>query len=125
MEMRKYPRTPHLSGSRLQPGDEDLPVIPRERLADLQPRGRFVVEEKEDGSNAGLGFTAGSRLVLQSRSHVLRGGPRERLWDLFKAWAAWWREQLWAALGSRYLVYGEWLYAKHTIFYDDLPHYFL
>jgi hypothetical protein len=22
-------------------------------------------------------------------------------------------------------VYGEWLYAKHTIFYDRLPHYFL
>ena len=22
-------------------------------------------------------------------------------------------------------MYGEWLYAKHTVFYDDLPHYFM
>ena len=28
-------------------------------------------------------------------------------------------------LGERYLVYGEWAYAKHTIAYDRLPHYFL
>jgi hypothetical protein len=30
-----------------------------------------------------------------------------------------------AALGERYVMYGEWLYAKHTCFYDLLPHYFL
>jgi hypothetical protein len=26
--MVKYPRTPHLAGSRLQPGDEDLAQVP-------------------------------------------------------------------------------------------------
>jgi hypothetical protein len=29
------------------------------------------------------------------------------------------------ALSDRYVMYGEWLYAKHTIFYTDLPHYFM
>src|SRR5205807_2014548 len=29
------------------------------------------------------------------------------------------------ALTDRYILYGEWLYAKHTVFYTDLPHYFL
>ena len=28
-------------------------------------------------------------------------------------------------LTDRFVLYGEWLYAKHTIFYDQLPHYFL
>jgi hypothetical protein len=28
-------------------------------------------------------------------------------------------------LRDRYVLYGEWLYAKHTIFYTDLPHYLL
>jgi hypothetical protein len=28
-------------------------------------------------------------------------------------------------LGDRHVLYGEWAYAKHTIFYDRLPHYFL
>ena len=29
----KYPRTPHLAGSRLQPGDEDLSQVPFSCLA--------------------------------------------------------------------------------------------
>lgn len=28
-------------------------------------------------------------------------------------------------MGSRFILFGEWLYAKHTVFYDALPHYFL
>lgn len=28
-------------------------------------------------------------------------------------------------LESRYVMYGEWLYAKHTVFYDELTHYFM
>lgn len=31
---------------------------------------------------------------------------------------------LWPVLHDRYVLYGEWLYATHTIFYDALPHYF-
>src|SRR5947199_406545 len=43
----KYPRTPHIAGSRIPPGDEDLKVIAREVL-----EGRsIVIEEKLDGSN--------------------------------------------------------------------------
>ena len=32
---------------------------------------------------------------------------------------------MWELLGSRYVLYGEWLFAKHTVFYDRLPHYFM
>jgi len=28
-------------------------------------------------------------------------------------------------LGHRYIMYGEWMYAKHSIYYDMLPHYFM
>ena len=27
-------------------------------------------------------------------------------------------------LGSRFILYGEWLYAKHSVHYRKLPHYF-
>ena len=117
----KYPRTPHLDGSRVQPGDEDLAIVKPAGLEGLP----LVIEEKLDGSNAGISFDADGTLVLQSRGHVLTGGPRERQFDLFKRWASSHRESLQGILGSRYLMYGEWLYARHTIFYDDLPHYFL
>ena len=117
----KYPRTPHLAGSRVQAGDEELKVVPLEEL-----KGRpLVIEEKLDGSNTGISFDADGMLVLQSRGHVLTGGARERQFDLFKRWASWRQVALWEILRSRYLMYGEWLYARHTIFYDELPHYFL
>ena len=118
--LRKYPRTPHLTGSRLQPGDEDLRVIALDHL-----RGHhLVVEEKLDGANSAISFGTDGRMLLQSRGHFLDGGPREKHFGLMKAWASSVRGGLWEALGSRYVMYGEWLYAKHTIFYDALPHYF-
>ncbi|BDC51427.1 DNA ligase III [Bryobacterales bacterium F-183] len=117
----KYPRTPHITGSRLQPGDEDLASVARDALAGLP----LVIEEKLDGSNSGVSFDGEGRLVLQSRGHVLTGGARERQFDLFKRWASHHSGWLWERLGARYVMYGEWLYARHTIAYDRLPHYFL
>jgi hypothetical protein len=76
--LHKYPRTRHVEGSRLQPGDEDLDAVPFAELA-----GRHLVcEEKLDGANAGLSFDAGGRLWLQSRGHFLTGGVREKHFDL-------------------------------------------
>ena len=121
MELHKYPRTLHLEGSRSQPGDEDAQAVPFRRLA-----GRYlVVEEKLDGANAGIRFDAAGKLLLQSRGHFLTGGEREKHFNLFKRWANAHAAALYAALGRRYVLYGEWLYAKHTIYYDRLPHYFL
>src|SRR3954453_7750265 len=117
----KYPRTHHLEGSRLQPGDEDSQSVPFASLAGRH----LVIEEKLDGANAGISFDANGRLWLQSRGHFLTGGAREKHFDLFKRWASTHAHALRAALGHRFVLYGEWLYAKHTIFYDRLPHYFL
>lgn len=120
-DMRKYPRTPHLEGSRFQPGDEDLDCAPFSQIA-----GRYlVVEEKVDGANAGISFAPDGALLLQSRGHYLTGGPREKHFALLKTWAQCHRQDLWDVLGSRYILYGEWLYAKHTVFYDRLTHYFM
>ena len=117
----KYPRTPHLVGSRLQPGDEDLSQVP---FSSIMGR-HLVVEEKVDGANTAMSFAEDGTLLLQSRRHYLTGGYRERHYNLFKQWAVIHRDGLYSVLGSRYILYGEWLYAKHTVYYDRLPHYFL
>ena len=117
----KYPRTPHIEGSRLQPGDEDLSQIPFDNIAGRH----IVIEEKIDGANSALSFNPEGELLLQSRGHYLTGGYRERHYNLFKQWAGVHREALWAVLGCRYVMYGEWMYAKHSIYYDALPHYFM
>jgi hypothetical protein len=119
--MLKYPRTQHIEGSRLQPGDEDLDSVP---FAELAGR-HLVVEEKMDGANAAVRFDGAGALRLQSRGHYLQGGAREKHFDLFKQWASAHAEALHERLGDRFVLYGEWLYAKHTVFYDALPHYFL
>ncbi len=121
MSIVKFPRTPHIEGSRLQPGDEDLASKP---FSDLVGH-HLVVEEKLDGGNAGISFSEDGELRLQSRGHYLAGGPRERHFALFKQWAATHAAQLSEILGSRFILYGEWLYAKHTVYYDALPHYFM
>ena len=117
----KYPRTPHLQGSRLQQGDEDLSQIPFSEIAGKT----IVVEEKIDGANTGISFDDNGDLLLQSRGHYLVGGAREKHYNLFKEWANHHIDKLFDLLGSRYILYGEWMYAKHTIFYDALPHYFM
>lgn len=121
LHIKKYPRTPHLEGSRLQAGDEDLSQIP---FSDIAGR-HIVVEEKVGGANSAVSFDRDGTLLLQSRGHYLTGGWRERHYNLFKQWAGVHREALYAVLGSRYIMYGEWMYAKHTVYYDALPHYFL
>jgi hypothetical protein len=120
-ELYKYPRTQHIEGSGLQPGDEDLSMVPIHEFA-----GRYlVVEEKMDGANSAVSFSPDGTLLLQSRGHYLLGGEREKHFDLFKAWARRYTAELWDVLADRYVMYGEWLYAKHSIFYTELPHYFL
>ena len=117
----KYPRTPHIQGSRLQPGDEDLRQRPFSEIS-----GRHVVlEEKIDGANCAISFTQDGELRLQSRGHFLTGGYRERHYDLLKQWAVVHQDAFHAVLGHRYIMYGEWMYAKHAIYYDKLPHYFM
>lgn len=122
-ELAKYPRTPHLQGSRYQPGDKGRP-IPYSSLA-----GRYiVVEEKLDAANSGLSFDAGAQLYLQSRGHYLdvnRMGGRERHFNLLKQWGRSQESRLLEILEDRYVMYGEFMHVKHSIFYNALPHLFL
>ncbi|MBX3200123.1 MAG: RNA ligase family protein [Labilithrix sp.] len=117
----KYPRTRHVEGSRLQPGDQDLDAVP---WRDVGGR-HLVVEEKIDGANAAIRFAPDGTLLLQSRGHYLAGGARERHFSALKPWARAHAERLREVLDDRYVMYGEWVYAKHTVYYDALPHYFL
>lgn len=115
----KYPRTRHIEGSRLSPGDEDLSQVLLREL----PVGELIWEVKLDGASTAISFDAAGNLLTQSRGHYLLGGDRQQFGP-FKAWAAAHAHTLWPVLGAKFIVYGEWCYAKHSVFYDQLPHYF-
>jgi len=119
--IKKYPRTPHIQGSKFQHGDEDLENIPFDEI-----KGKFlVIEEKMDGANSGISFSDNGELLLQSRGHYLTGGYRERHFDLFKTWAHTYSPQMWEVIKDEFIIYGEWMFAKHTVYYTHLEHYFL
>jgi hypothetical protein len=116
----KYPRTPHLFGSTGTDDDKHLGLNESQAfIADAS----LIVEEKIDGTNVGIHFSSPGCMVLQCRGHEITAGMHPQ-YDLFKQWAAVKAETLEIILADRYILYGEWLYAKHSVHYRALPHYF-
>ena len=116
----KYPRTPHLFGSK---GTDDDKHLGRKESEAFIADSSLIVEEKIDGTNVGIHFTSGGRMVLQCRGHEITEGMHPQ-YDLFKQWTSVKRPLLESMLDSRYILFGEWLYARHSVYYRRLPHYF-
>src|SRR5882762_8785993 len=116
----KYPRTPHLFGSK---GTDDDKHLGREESEAFIADASLIVEEKLDGTNVGIHFTSAGRMVLQCRGHEITTGMHSQ-YDLFKQWTMGKRPVLEAMLEDRLLLFGEWLYARHSVHYRRLPHYF-
>lgn len=116
----KYPRTPHLFGSEGTDDDKHLDAGESDRfIADES----LIVEEKIDGTNVGIHFTSAGEMVLQCRGHLITEGMHPQ-YDLFKQWAAVKRFVLEERLEDRFILFGEWVYARHSVHYRQLPHYF-
>ncbi|BEJ17483.1 hypothetical protein CspHIS471_0608840 [Cutaneotrichosporon sp. HIS471] len=114
----KFPRTPHLLDLGAAAAD-DL-VSP----ADI--KGPASVEEKLDGANMGLSLDWDGKLVAQNRSHWVSSAsaPQFRALDTLLASHD---SALRRILGrdqhfpERYILYGEWMAAPHSVHYASLP----
>lgn len=116
----KYPRTPHLFGSKGTDDDKHLDEDESERfIADES----LIVEEKIDGTNVGIHFSEDGEMVLQCRGHLITEGMHPQ-YDLFKQWAVVKRHVLEERLETRFIMFGEWAFARHSIHYRQLTHYF-
>lgn len=114
IELPKYPRTLHLEGSK---GINDPEAIPFSQL-------RFknlVIEEKMDGSMVAVCFDDDANIRLFHRNQEVAG----REFDQLKSWLASIQDKLFDLLDTRFILYGEWMLACHTIYYDQLPSYFI
>lgn len=116
----KYPRTPHLFGSKGTDDDKYMNEADSRRFISNES---LIVEEKIDGTNVGIHFTSGGQMVLQCRGHLITEGMHPQ-YDLFKQWTMVKRSALEECLGSRFILFGEWMYARHSLHYRQLPHYF-
>lgn len=119
----KYPKTLHLFGSKMAADDKMLSEMGTNKL--LATKGvDFVWESKIDGTNVGVSFDTNGELVAQNRGHVLVKNEHPQ-YNVFRSWAYTVMDRLREVLGTRYIMFGEWCYARHTIKYTSLPHYFM
>ncbi len=113
-----YPKTHHIAGS-------GGPHTKKRLNFSLLQGKQLTIEEKVDGTHCGLFFDEQANLRVFSRNTILTQencpGDLKELLNQAEIYL----DQLWDTLGDRYVLYGEWVYAAHSIFYDQLPAYFL
>jgi ATP-dependent RNA circularization protein (DNA/RNA ligase family) len=118
----KFPSTPHLAtlaGVDIR-GDKVLSESERDEFL----RYDLVVEEKVDGANLGISFDSEGNVRAQNRGAYLHM-PGSGQWKKIGEWIAFRTDALFEHLSDRYILFGEWCYAQHSVFYDRLPDWFL
>jgi len=121
----KFPKTPHIAGSSVVDDDEvlsDLEVT--NLLTKTTGIASVVIQEKVDGANVSVHFEQEWQPILQKRSGVIGQGEKAQ-YNVFREWAYNHMEALWAVLGSKYCLFGEWLWCQHCVSYDKLPDFFI
>ena len=118
----KFPSTPHLT----VPSGAD---IRSNKVMTADERETFLchaltVEEKIDGANLGISFDAEGNLQAQNRGTFLRL-PEQGQWKKLGQWLAPRADSLLEHLSDRYILFGEWCYAQHSVPYNYLPNWFL
>ncbi|KAF8893678.1 ATP dependent DNA ligase [Gymnopilus junonius] len=128
----KFPRTPHLIDLGAATSDDihtDLSSFANIASSHL------VITEKIDGANMGISLSSPSsdgtsRILVQNRSHYVNSSTHEQFKKL-GLWIERHEDELRNILGrdsyfpERYILYGEWVFAVHSIPYTRLPDYFI
>lgn len=118
----RYPHTPHLTWlGRGRPREDK--ILSR-RAAQEVLATEVVVEEKIDGANVGMSIGPDGRIQAQSRgSYVGRLEASAQFRPLWQ-WLGPRERNLVEALTPSLILFGEWCYALHSVFYDRLPDWF-
>ena len=120
----KFPRTPHLLDLGACASDDEV----MHGFASV--RGRITIEEKIDGANMGISLDFDGAIRVQNRSHWVSSADHMQ-WKTLDRWIAEHDAGIRAILDrdatfpERYILYGEWCVARHSIRYGSLPDRFL
>lgn len=118
----KFPSTPHLATLSGVEVREDKVMTTNERNAFLAQK--LTIEEKVDGANLGISFDSCGNVRAQNRGGYL-ALPSSGQWRPLQDWLALRADELLVTLVDRYILFGEWCYARHSIFYNRLSDWFL
>lgn len=118
----KYPSTPHLVLLEDMSVRDDKVMPNSERDEFLQHE--LIIEEKVDGANLGISFDTDGNIRAQNRGDYLRL-PSSGQWNSLADWLVPRTDAFFDNLRDRYILFGEWCYAQHSVKYDRLPDWFL
>ncbi|KAF8603156.1 ATP dependent DNA ligase [Ceratobasidium sp. AG-I] len=119
----KFPRTPHLLNLGAVASDDI--VAEASVPASIHAGEKVVITEKVDGANLGFSLSPSRGLLVQNRSHYIHSGEHPQFKAL-DSWVSDHQEGLYTVLDrddsflERYVLYGEWMAATHSIPYSAL-----
>mmetsp|Transcript_11846 Transcript_11846/g.15487 ORF Transcript_11846/g.15487 Transcript_11846/m.15487 type:complete len:892 (+) Transcript_11846:53-2728(+) len=124
----KFPRTAHAINLGSATRDDKV-MLPKDLETFLGSGKHVVIEEKVDGANMGFFINKNGILRAQNRSHFVDSEYHAQFKPLDK-WMSQHVGQLWDILEAeqnpeRFILYGEWLYATHSVEYTRLPGWFM
>lgn len=128
IQLLKFPRTPHLLNLGAM-GDDDI-TIPAVNRVEGNSTTIITITEKIDGANMGFSLSSSRAIVVQNRSHYVNPTSHVQFKKLGK-WVEDHHESLHRILDrddqfpQRFILYGEWMAATHSISYDNLPSLFI
>lgn len=118
----KFPHTPHLIWlAEKQPRNDK--VLPQDEVDEFL-RSKLVVEEKVDGANIGISLDEQGDIRIQNRGGYLKRNGHFQFKPLWP-WIIRHKTTITDALYPDLILFGEWCYAKHSVYYDRLPDWFL
>jgi ATP-dependent RNA circularization protein (DNA/RNA ligase family) len=118
----KFPSTPHLALLGDIEVRDDKVMSGAERDKFLQ--NEIVVEEKIDGANLGISFDVEGNIRTQNRGSYLQLLATGQ-WKKLSDWLEPRIDIFFENLTDRFILFGEWCYAQHSVSYDRLPDWFL
>ena len=118
----KFPSTPHLALL----GDTDVrndKVLTEEECRDFLSH-EIIIEEKLDGANLGISFDSAGNVRVQNRGEYV-SLPGVGQWKKLAGWLDTKIDIFFDRLQDKYILFGEWCYAEHSVSYNRLPDWFL
>lgn len=119
--IHKFVKTPHIFD--IGGGTKDDKLLNKEEY-DTFFKEEVTICEKVDGAQMGFSIDENYKIVVQNRSHYVNSKTHSQFKILDK-WIFDHSDSLYQILDEDTILFGEWLYAKHSVPYDKLPNYFL
>ena len=120
--IHKFPRTQHIFN--IGGATVDDRMLSKEYYDLFMNDNDVFIAEKVDGAQLGVSIDENYKIVIQNRSHYVNSKSHSQFEKLDK-WIMDHSQSLYEILDQDTILFGEWLYAKHSISYTELPDYFM